>query len=466
MTIRTTITALIIWLSGIGLAYGQSTLSIPESNIINRSEYRQTYLAGSYFSLLGVAPGIRVRANTANFENQSGGSQHLPLSSTYLRLAQVGGVVLLGSGPEVMLSQTYQAIYTALLELLGNGDVLIQARFPIAGTTWTAGEYQAPIQLDVTGVTLGGITPSTHNLTLSIPAFLRATGGAPAATLHVDDLSLFRSGAALSSTTPIQLSSSLPYIPSIRAESANFNFSSQAAYNQLPVVPVSELQLQLISPVTSPSISLSTNRQDLIGNTGLPVPVENNESLTYNYNLPATSLQQYFTQAGNYSTSITYGWRKTQAAYPPGELQSESNALLHIVVDDLSEIIANQVNIDLVYGSASDYQQGVYTDLPGHIRLSKTTPYNLYVRAESNAFQSGTDQIPLQVLQIGPSPGQADLQTVTLSTSNQLLLESSSPVIDRLLDVRYTIPASASPQLLEKPAAVYSADIIFSLVAP
>src|SRR5690606_41599624 len=108
----------------------------------------------------------------------------------------------------------------------------------------------------------GGITPSTHNLTLSVPAFLRATGGAPAATLHVDDLSLFRSGAALSSTTPIQLSSSLPYIPSIRAESANFNFSSQAAYNQLPVVPVSELQLQLISPVTSPSISLSTNRQD------------------------------------------------------------------------------------------------------------------------------------------------------------------------------------------------------------
>src|SRR5690606_5958375 len=254
--------------------------------------------------------------------------------------------------------------------------------------------------------------------------------------------------------------------PSIRAESANFNFSSQAAYNQLPVVPVSELQLQLISPVTSPSISLSTNRQDLIGNTGLPVPVENNESLTYNYNLPATSLQQYFTQAGNYSTSITYGWRKTQAAYPPGELQSESNALLHIVVDDLSEIIANQVNIDLVYGSASDYQQGVYTDLPGHIRLSKTTPYNLYVRAESNAFQSGTDQIPLQVLQIGPSPGQADLQTVTLSTSNQLLLESSSPVIDRLLDVRYTIPASASPQLLEKPAAVNSADIIVSLVSP
>src|SRR5690606_42092874 len=56
----------------------------------------------------------------------------------------------------------------------------------------------------------GGITPSTHNLTLSVPAFLRATGGAPAATLHVDDLSLFRSGAALSSTTPIQLSSSLP----------------------------------------------------------------------------------------------------------------------------------------------------------------------------------------------------------------------------------------------------------------
>ncbi|HIY75487.1 MAG TPA: hypothetical protein H9825_04420, partial [Candidatus Sphingobacterium stercorigallinarum] len=264
----------------------------------------------------------------------------------------------------------------------------------------------------------------------------------------------------------IQLSSSLPYIPSIRAESANFNFSSQAAYNQLPVVPVSELQLQLISPVTSPSISLSTNRQDLIGNTGLPVPVENNESLTYSYNLPATSLQQYFTQAGNYSTTITYGWRKTQAAYPPGEVQSESNALLHVVVDDLSEIIANQVNIDLVYGSASDYQQGVYTDLPGHIRLSKTTPYNLYVRAESNAFQSGTDQIPLEVLQIGPAPGQADLQTVTLSTSNQLLLESSSPVIDRLLDVRYSIPAASTPQLLEKPAAVYSADIIFSLVAP
>ncbi|UZJ65527.1 hypothetical protein OKW96_04880 [Sphingobacterium sp. KU25419] len=100
------------------------------------------------------------------------------------------------------------------------------------------------------------------------------------------------------------------------------------------------------------------------------------------------------------------------------------------------------------------------------MKLSKTTPYNLYVRATSATFASGVNSIPLNVMRIGPMPGETGMQTVTLSSTAQQLINAADPTIDRSLSIRYSIPASETSKLLNKPAGTYSTNIIFSLVAP
>ena len=136
------------------------------------------------------------------------------------------------------------------------------------------------------------------------------------------------------------------------------------------------------------------------------------------------------------------------------------------MVSDLSEIIANQSTVNLTFSTASHYQNGVNQDMPAHLKLSKTTPYNVYVRATSANFASGVNSVPLNVMRIGPMPGQTGMQTVTLSATAQQLINGADPVIDRSLNIRYSIPASETSKLLNKPAGTYTTNIIFSFVAP
>ena len=170
-------------------------------------------------------------------------------------------------------------------------------------------------------------------------------------------------------------------------------------------------------------------------------------------------------QAGTYLVPITFTWNKLSTAYPSGTLQTSRSGNLQVTVSDLSEVVTNQTNVSLVFSSASDYQQGVSKQMPAHIKISKTTPYNLYVRALTSSFSSGANQIPLNVLRIGPMVGQTGMNTVTLSTTSQQLINTANPVIDRNLNVLYSIPASETNKLLGKPAGSYSTTVVFSFVA-
>ncbi|MNT36279.1 hypothetical protein D3C72_1723520 [compost metagenome] len=147
-------------------------------------------------------------------------------------------------------------------------------------------------------------------------------------------------------------------------------------------------------------------------------------------------------------------------------MQSQANGNLSVVVSDLGEIVANQQAVNLAFATTNDYKNGVNLNMPAHLKISKTTPYNLYVRATSTSFTSGANSIPLNVLRIGPMAGQSGMNTVTLSTTAQQLIQNADPVIDRNLNILYSIPASATGMLLNKPAGAYTANIIFSFVAP
>lgn len=445
----------------------QITMTLPQSNIQNGTDYTQTYSIWQYNSALNLLPSVNAKASTANFANVTGGASAIPLSVANIKLTGIGNLTLLGSTSEIVLSTDAKLLYVALLNL-SSGPVTNNIRIAMQGRAWQAGNYESGLTLVAPGL-LGignAISPENQKLTLQIPAFISPPASIGTTSILVNDLSFYRSANGISNNSLIPLSTTVPYIPSIKTGNTQFNFSTNAAYNALPTTSVSNVNSTLTGIANTTGVNLSTTDQALTTATGIAVPTNNNQSLTYTYRIGASQLKTNFIQAGTYSVPLIYTWNKLSSAYPNGSLQAQSNGNLAIVVSDLGEIIANQQAVNLSFTTANDYKNGVNLNITNHLKISATSAYNLYVRATSTSFTSGANSIPLNVLRIGPMAGQSGMNTITLSNTAQQLIQNADPVIDRNLNILYSIPANSTNMLLNKPAGAYTANIVFSFVAP
>lgn len=443
------------------------TMELPQSNIQNGTNYTQTFNIWHYNSLINLLPSVNGKASTANFANTTGGASAVPLSVARIKLTGIGNLAVLGSPNEIILSTEAQLLYAALLNL-SSGPVINDITIAIQGRAWQAGSYASGLTLVAPGL-LGignAISPENQTLTLKVPAFISPPASIGTTSILVNDLSYYRAANGINSNSVIPLSTTVPYIPSIKTGNTQFNFSTTASYNALPVTSVSTVNTTLTGVPNTTSAALSTTDQSLTNTAGIAVPTNNSQSLTYTYNIGLNQLKTNFIQAGTYSVPLTYSWNKLSSAYPSGSIQSQANGNLSVVVSDLGEIVANQQAVNLSFTTANDYKNGVNVNMSNHLKLSATSSYNLYVRATSASFTSGANSIPLNVLRIGPMTGQSGMNTITLSTTAQQLIQNADPVIDRNLNMLYSIPASATGMLLNKPAGAYSANIIFSFVAP
>ncbi|WP_394676665.1 hypothetical protein [uncultured Sphingobacterium sp.] len=448
--------------------YAQTTTSItlPQANIQARTDYNTTINAGSYNSVITLLPSFSVKSSSATFTSTTSGS--FPASAVHMKLSSIGSLVLLGLGAnnEVALSTGGGLLYAAVASV-ASGAVTANARIATASQTWTAGVFTDDVSFYTQGLLAGSISPASFTLSITIPGFISPPSSIGTTSIAVNDLSFYRSANGISASQVIPVSSTVPYVPSIRSSSAQFSFSTGLSYNTLPVSPVSTVSASLSGVATATSAILSTSDQTLTSAAGIAVPTNNSSSITHSYTISTASLKSNFIQAGTYTVPLTYTWNKSSSAtYPTTPVQAQASGNLTIAVSDLGEIVANQQTVSLPFVTTSNYVNGVSVNMPAHLKLSKTTPYNLYVRATSNSFTSGVNSIPLSVLTIGPMAGQTGVNTVTLSTTAQQLIQNANPVIDRTLDMQYSIPASQTSNLLGKPAGTYSANIIYSFVSP
>jgi hypothetical protein len=448
--------------------YAQTTTSItlPQANIQARTDYNTTINAGTYNSVITLLPSFSVKSTAANFTSTTSGS--FPASLVHMKLSSIGSLVLLGLGTnnEVALSTGGGVLYAAVASV-ASGAVTANARIATASQTWTSGVFTDDVSFYTQGLLAGSISPASFTLSITIPGFISPPSSIGTTNIAVNDLSFYRSANGISASQVIPVSSTVPYVPSIRSSSAQFSFSTTFANNASPVSPVSTVSASLSGVATATSAILSTSDQTLTSAAGIAVPANNSSSITHTYAISAAFLKSNFIQAGTYTVPLTYTWNKSSSAtYPTTPVQAQASGNLTIAVSDLGEIIANQQSVNLPFTTTSNYVNGVSTNMPTHIKLSKTTPYNLYVRATSSSFTSGVNSIPLSVLRIGPMTGQTGVNTVTLSTTAQQLIQNADPVIDRTLDMQYSIPASQTSNLFGKPAGTYTTNIIYSFVAP
>lgn len=448
------------------IVQAQISVNLPEANITARTDYQQSITLGQFNSAVTLLPNIGIKSNNSTLSNILGGVGPAPLSVANYKISSIAGISVLGSSTERSLSTSTQSLYVAVASLV-SGTVLSNLRLTTSSFTWVAGTYSTDIALTAPGL-LGGnaMTPATQAFSIVVPAFITSQNTAGTTSILVNNLSFYRSPTGISSNKVMTLAHTVPYIPNLQTGNSNFSFSTSLAYNTLPISPVSAINTTLTAVATATPIALSSTSQPLTNTTGIVVPTNNSQALTYAFSITGAQLKARFIQAGTYSVPLTFTWNKIAAAYPTGNLQSQSVGTVQVVVSDLGELIANQQTVGLSFTTASQYRNGVNLDMPAHLKLSKTTPYNLYVRATSASFASGVNSVPLNVLRIGPMPGETGMQTVTLSTTPQQLINAANPTVDRSLSIRYSIPASETSKLLNKPAGTYSTNIIFSFIAP
>ena len=88
----------------------------------------------------------------------------------------------------------------------------------------------------------------------------------------------------------------------------------------------------------------------------------------------------------------------------------------------------------------------------------------MYVKSQSNFFNKAGVQTDIKsnILQIGVegSPLEA-----SLSTTQQKIISSGIPVLDKALNLRYTIPAISAQTLIAKDKGMYSINVIYSFTA-
>ena len=458
---------------GILCCFGQSgmaqnvTLSVPISNIIGKSPFQQAAVVGKYNGVLGLAQTINFKSLTP-FTN---GPNSIPLSAATLQITKVGTTLtLISNAPKLSLTSNDQAYFSAVITLnLVAGDVLVNFEVNTANRTFLPGTFSTQLDMYAPGLLgLGNImAPTSTPINLIIPAFTtpQIIGNS---SILVNDLNYFRStGVNIDKIT--SLSTTVPYQAKLKTASPNFSFSTTATYKNLPNTAVSAVTAKLkTSTTTYAATPLSNTVQSLSGAVNIPVPTNNTESQTYTFGISASDLKSNFLQAGTYTTDLNYTWDKAATAptYTSGGAPTPETSKLEVIVSDMSELVVNQTAVSIDFNSANDYKNGVSKDMLNHITLSKTTPYNLYIRASLPTFNNGPNSIPLNIIRIGPATGQTGMNTVTLSNTAQLLIDNADPVIDRNLSVRYSIPATETSKLLNKPTGSYSTDIIYSFVAP
>jgi hypothetical protein len=446
-----------------GNVNAQLTINLPEANISGQTEYTTNFPSGTT-ALISLLPTIQAKFGSANFSGTPATLPSIPSSTNFMKMKVTQlGLSLISTFPQITLSTTSQTVITSLLSL----GAAIRADYTIVTSAfpWAAGSYANTVVLT------GGLSsnPTTLSMTITVPAYITLNNQVPSTTtLNVTSFAQFRDPAGISATVNNDYFTTVPTLFSLKANSSTFSFSTTQPYNHLPAANnVSLMNSALTGPYAGSAINLSSTDQLLTSSTGIPVLLTNKSSIVSALGITGANLSSNFVQAGTYITPLVYTISKTAASFPATPISQTMSSNVQVNVSNIMEVVVLGSQIDLTVNTAAKYQQGVTTTVPNQVRLSSTVPYNITVKASGpNLSSSGGVNIPVGVITIEGMPGQTGITPIVLSASPQTIITSGDPIIDRLLNLQYRIPATQTSNLLNKAAGRYNTTITYSIVAP
>ena len=448
-------------------AKAQVNLHINQTNI-GQGAMHVDHQSVQYGSVLSVAPTINIGTSDTFFKI---GTTTTTLNANLFRAIAVGSggqqLNLSGVAPgsEAILSTTFTPIYSSLLGLLASG--LLNVRYSIPNPklyAWKAGTYSNNLKFSLTGISLGSITPKATNINVTVDPFISVS---PTQNIEitVDRLDYYRSLELKAKSQSFSVTSTLNTGIRTKSNTPLFTYSNGYQGGADPRAPATVVMAHMVEPQLKTGEFLTGTTFRTMTNTGgIVVPIGNTSNVSMSYSLSHDVLRNNFLKKGAYTLNLNH---EVFDAEPSGNYASQSlSSTLVVNVADMASVVVNQNDVNLVFKTAADYKNGVYIDMPAHLTLSATSPYDVFVQTGSSSLKNGTNSIPVTALQVSVnSTDPLETTPLNLAATRQRML-SILPVIDKKVNIRYAITAAQAAKVLGKASGTYTTTVTYTLVAP
>ncbi|MFZ4260897.1 hypothetical protein ACFRAE_02585 [Sphingobacterium sp. HJSM2_6] len=448
----------LFFLNSLRVLYAQDVVFTLNGSTIQNNEQTKISTGNEINILLGFLSGGAVRANQ-NFFIKNNQNSFYPISNVTSTVEYANQVYNWFN-----LSNTDQVIvgYNAVTGANFNGYFNMHFRLNrIRNYAWLAGTYTADLYFRLVSINIFSyIRPDYKKLQINVPGFIDPYITYNQYHFTIDRLDYFRQGFESQLINNISAVHSLPFNFFQKAANNQFSYTKNSTTVNNSGSPISALQVKNTQPNNSNYIRMNTAYQQLGSRL---VPVGNLTEYQQRFFISAEDLKRYFLNSGTYSNTLQYRLTSTNLDYP---LTKDFPINLSIDVPDLSEMLVKEGQVDLSFDDRIDYQQGVSKEIKGHLTISKTSGFQVSVRANSPYFQMGTSRIPVNILSIGPAQGEQKVLPINaVSTTNQTLINSSQAVIDQQYDIKYSIALKHVPTFIGSTKGTYSTTLIYTLTA-
>ncbi|MGJ7031518.1 hypothetical protein [Niabella hirudinis] len=246
----------------------------------------------------------------------------------------------------------------------------------------------------------------------------------PNITINIDNLNYFRNTASGGSHT-LPATFTVPLGLRVKTATTNFTYSNGYPGAANPNTGTGNVSANVSSPVPGAPITLSSSYKNLSSPGGYAIPAGNKQTNTVNYTLSPTNLKLGFIQKGTYTATLNY--EAFDAGAAPVATAVQQAPTLTINVADLGELRVNNSDVTVSFSNLGDYKNGVSTSLSNALTISKTTAYDVYVKAAASNLTNGSST---------------------------------------MVGLKYSITPDKVAQILGKPAGTYNTTVTYSFVAP
>ncbi|KAA0128376.1 hypothetical protein FY557_08910 [Chryseobacterium sp. SN22] len=449
-------------------------LSVPENNIFNRIEFtsvptrvmtnaNRTNWDYTFFGLAPVAPTF-TSVSGPNF-TQPSSSSTLPSSTLLWQLESMGGQPpATGYSGSIPGFQSFNTSAVRWFEPSGSiffaggfnrGNINFIFKIPAA--QFTANAYRAGnYSMDITQ-NYNDFVPRNFKTILVIPSSIRWITTSLTKYIEISSLNDYRiTGTRVLSLDNAEIANTVDFNLWAKA-AANIQFTSSKGVPGTRNITTVKLGSNGSALTTK---ALSVDFQNFSA-ANFSVAAGNRNNFSPELYVSAEDFKNLFFEAGTYTFELNFNARSTD-----NSINNLQNTAVQLKVLPLSEITipSSGRNVNFNFNTASQYNEGQSQMIPNQIVLSNNESFELYVKSDENYFKKGGLQTDINsnILQIGVDGGSAN---VPLSKTPQKILFNGTPVLDRGLNIRYTIPPAGAQSLVGKENTTYSVNVYYSFTA-
>ncbi|MNK36160.1 hypothetical protein D3C87_547030 [compost metagenome] len=160
---------------------------------------------------------------------------------------------------------------------------------------------------------------------------------------------------------------------------------------------------------------------------------------------------------------------------------AQTTTTLNVNLASVYSIEVTNPTVNILMNTPANFTQGNTSGpLPNHIKVSATGGYKVSIQASNDLTSTANDVIPVSTVVVSTTPGTFSGAAGSIDTGSNAAFPANAPALSatapvelitsttgdiRGFNVQYTIPASSAPVYLNKPAAIYSTLLTYTIVA-